>query len=176
MIGFNHEGTKTPRVKCPLRGTPEPGCRGRVVCTLLEPLAEVPEPVMALRGETTKAGGSVWGKGSDYGKMLSPNKPDTEPTPTPYAAYPARRRHAIRSRSSAGTVPPAERRRRTTEPTNAVADGGGFPDSAGPLAQRTAGLERPSGQGSCGAGDSLHRQSDSEPADHARPDRPSAGG
>src|ERR1700687_2837681 len=84
--------------------------------------------------------------GLNCAKLLSPNKPDTEPTP--YAAYLAPSRHAIRSHVAGGIISTIAILRRAAERADAVARLGDFFGSFGANVIRAAGRHRPPGQGS----------------------------
>src|SRR6266851_4286511 len=100
-------------------------------------------------------------------KLLSPNKPDTEPTP--YAAYLAASRHAIRSHVAGGIISTIAILRRAAEQADAVARLGDFFGSFGANVMRAAGRHRPARQGSGCSGHWLPGQSGSESSYHRRP-------
>src|ERR1700730_12068023 len=79
-------------------------------------------------------------------KLLSPNKPDTEPTP--YAAYLAPSRHAIRSHVAGGIISTLAILHRAAERADAVARLGHFFGSFGANVMRAAGRHRPPRPGS----------------------------
>src|SRR6266478_1834885 len=70
-------------------------------------------------------------------KLLSPNKPDTEPTP--YAAYLAPSRHAIRSHVAGGIISTIAIVGRAAERADAVARLGHFFSSFGANVRRCGG-------------------------------------
>src|SRR6266576_2818678 len=100
-------------------------------------------------------------------KLLSPNKPDTEPTP--YAAYLAPSRHAIRSHVAGGIISTIAILHRAAERADAVARLGHFFGSFGADVMRAAGGHRPARQGLGRSGHCLPGQSRSESSDHTRP-------
>src|ERR1700732_492063 len=100
-------------------------------------------------------------------KLLSPNKPDTEPTP--YAAYLAPSRHAIRSHVAGGIISTIAVLCRATERANAVARLGHFFGSFGANVMRAAGRHRPPRQGSGRSGHCLPGEASSESPHHTRP-------
>src|ERR1700736_3837802 len=105
--------------------------------------------------------------GLNYVKLLSPNKPDIEPTP--YAAYLAASRHAIRSHVAGGIISTIAVLCRAAERADAVAGFGHFFGSFGANVMRAAGRHRPPRQGSGRSGHCLPGQSRSESSDHTRP-------
>src|ERR1700730_13087462 len=107
-------------------------------------------------------------------KLLSPNKPDTEPTP--YAAYLAPSRHAIRPHVAGGIISTIANLGRAAERADAVAGLGHFVSPIGANVRRAAGRHRPPGQGSGRCGHCLPGQSRSESSYHTRPDLSAAGG
>src|ERR1700720_199902 len=102
--------------------------------------------------------------GLNYVKLLSRNKPDTEPTP--YAAYLAPSRRAIRSHVAGGIVSTIAILRRAAERADAVAGLGHFFGSFGANVIRAAGRHRPPRQGSGRSGHCLPGESGSESSDH----------
>src|ERR1700747_1518219 len=93
-------------------------------------------------------------------KLLSPNKPDTEPTP--YAAYLATSRHAIRSHVAGGIISTIAILRRAAERADAFAGRGHFFGSFGANVRRAAGRHGPPCQGSGRSGYCLPGESRSE--------------
>src|SRR5260370_32073828 len=107
-------------------------------------------------------------------KLLSPNKPDTEPTP--YAAYLAPSRHAIRSHVAGGIISTIAIVGRAAERADAVARLGHFFRSFGANVIRAAGRHRPPRPGSLPPGPCLPSESGSGISEHTPPHLPASRG